>query len=56
VVAAAAAGAATPRPGGVGLGSMRRRAESVGGVLTVESVPGRGTRVRADLPIPEEDG
>ena len=44
-------GAVQPRPGGVGLESMRQRAESVGGVLTVTAVPDRGTRVRAVLPL-----
>jgi signal transduction histidine kinase len=40
-----------PRPGGVGLDSMRQRAEAVGGVLTVTAVPDHGTRVRAVLPL-----
>jgi signal transduction histidine kinase len=44
-------GAVRPRPGGVGLDSMRQRAESVGGVPTVTAVPDRGTRVRAVLPL-----
>ena len=35
----------------VGLTSMRERAAMVGGRLTVESSPGRGTTVRATLPI-----
>jgi two-component system, NarL family, sensor kinase len=47
-------GAVTSRPGGVGVDSMRRRAEAVGGILAVEAVPGRGTRVRAYLPVTEE--
>ncbi|MFG2072023.1 GAF domain-containing sensor histidine kinase [Nonomuraea maritima] len=34
---------------GLGLASMRDRAESVGGVLTVESVPGQGTTVRVEV-------
>lgn len=33
-----------------GLAIMRERAESVGGTLTIDSVPGRGTSVRVDLP------
>ncbi|WP_157963564.1 GAF domain-containing sensor histidine kinase [Actinocorallia populi] len=37
--------------GGVGLESMRERAVELGGVFTVESVPGRGTTVRAVLPL-----
>jgi signal transduction histidine kinase len=36
---------------GLGLTSMRERAESVGGEFAVESVPGRGTRVFAKLPL-----
>jgi signal transduction histidine kinase len=44
-------GAVRPRPGGVGLDSMRQRAESVGGVLSVIAVPDQGTRVRAVLPL-----
>ncbi|TQN38073.1 histidine kinase/DNA gyrase B/HSP90-like ATPase [Blastococcus colisei] len=39
-----------PRPGGVGLDSMRIRAQAVGGALTVTSGPG-GTRVVAGLPL-----
>lgn len=44
-------GAVRNRPGGVGLESMHRRAESVGGALTVSAVPGSGTRVSAVLPL-----
>jgi signal transduction histidine kinase len=36
---------------GVGLISMRERAEEVGGNLLIESPPGKGTRVVADLPL-----
>lgn len=36
---------------GVGLSSMRERAEELGGTLTAESGPGCGTRVRARLPL-----
>jgi signal transduction histidine kinase len=43
-------GVVTPRPGGVGLSSMRERAEAVGGTLSIESAPGLGTLVRAVLP------
>ena len=34
-----------------GLRNMRDRARSVGAALTYDSRPGRGTRVRADLPV-----
>ncbi len=33
-----------------GLAIMRERAESVGGTVVIESVPGRGTSVRVELP------
>jgi signal transduction histidine kinase len=36
---------------GVGIGSMRERAEELGGACEVESVDGRGTRVRARMPL-----
>jgi signal transduction histidine kinase len=35
----------------MGLTGMRERACGVGGDLTVESAPGRGTRVTAELPF-----
>ena len=35
---------------GLGLSSMRERAESLGGKLSIESAAGAGTRVRAALP------
>ena len=44
-------GSATPREEGVGLVSMRERAVELGGTVLVDSPPGRGTRVRAELPI-----
>ena len=34
-----------------GLSTMRERAESIGGTLTIESSPGGGTRVRFALPV-----
>jgi signal transduction histidine kinase len=40
---------------GVGLTSMRERATELGGVLVVEPLPKGGTRVRACLPLPEEE-
>jgi two-component system, NarL family, sensor kinase len=43
------------RPGGgVGLTSIRERTTELGGVLSIESAPGRGTRIRVRLPLPEE--
>jgi signal transduction histidine kinase len=36
---------------GLGLLSMRERVEMVGGCLTVESIPSRGTMIRADIPL-----
>jgi signal transduction histidine kinase len=46
-----------PSPhGGVGIGSMRERAQEVGGSCTVESGPARGTVVHALIPLPMEDG
>jgi signal transduction histidine kinase len=34
-----------------GLSTMRERAESIGGNLTIDSTPGSGTTVRFDLPV-----
>jgi signal transduction histidine kinase len=45
------AGSAVPRAEGVGLVSMRERAVEIGGTLVVESAHGRGTQVRAQLPL-----
>jgi signal transduction histidine kinase len=36
---------------GVGLASMRERAEELGGTLAVVAGPGKGTTVRATLPV-----
>jgi signal transduction histidine kinase len=38
-----------------GLSTMRERAESIGGTLTVESTPGTGTIVRFTLPLPDAE-
>ena len=43
-----AVGPATRR--GHGLDNMTRRAEEIGAVLLIESVPDRGTRIRVELP------
>jgi two-component system, NarL family, sensor histidine kinase LiaS len=37
--------------GGVGLASMRERAEGLGGSFTVESAPGQGTEIVVSLPL-----
>ena len=45
-----------PRPKTtLGMAGMRERAEAVGGHLLVDSAPGRGTRVTAELPLDEAD-
>jgi signal transduction histidine kinase/ligand-binding sensor domain-containing protein len=35
--------------GGIGLDSMRERAEKVGGILTIHSAPGEGTKIRVSV-------
>jgi len=40
------------RRAGVGMTSMRERAEELGGALTIEPIPEGGTRVLAHLPLP----
>jgi two-component system, NarL family, sensor kinase len=40
-----------PAQGHIGLASSVERVESVGGRLEIDSAPGRGTRVRAELPL-----
>ncbi|MEA2597465.1 MAG: hypothetical protein QOF01_3934 [Thermomicrobiales bacterium] len=40
-------------PGHFGLQSMRERVERLGGTLEVRSVPGRGARIRAAIPVPD---
>ncbi|MEV4094259.1 sensor histidine kinase [Streptosporangium saharense] len=40
-----------PEAGGFGLAAMRSRAQALGGALTVESAPGRGTALTAQLPL-----
>ncbi len=41
---------------GHGLHNMRERAFQVGGTLQIDSTPGRGARVRLELPAPQEAG
>ncbi len=40
------------RLGGNGLGNLRRRAEQLGGLLTLSSAPGQGTHLRLTVPLP----
>ena len=44
-------GEVAPRAGGVGLTSMRERAEEISGALEITPVPGRGTTVELRLPV-----
>ena len=46
---------ATPSRG-MGLSSMKERAEAIGGFTRITSQPGQGTEVRAVLPIPKKAG
>ncbi len=53
--------AGTSRPGGVGRGgrglpNMHGRAAALGGRLEVAAVPGKGTTVVLDVPLPEDSG
>lgn len=41
---------------GLGLEHMRGRAESLGGQLAVESVPGKGTKITVEIPLKERHG
>jgi two-component system NarL family sensor kinase len=41
---------------GVGLRSMRERAEELGGKIEIETAPGAGTTIRAELPIAHLSG
>jgi signal transduction histidine kinase len=41
-------------PHRLGLVGMRERVEMVGGTLTIESAPGQGTIVRAEIPFNRE--
>jgi PAS domain S-box-containing protein len=42
--------------GGAGLGllSMQERVKLVNGIITIDSLPGRGTRLEVTIPLPEE--
>ena len=41
---------------GFGLKGIRERANLLGGKATIESSPGKGTRIRVELPMEEDDG
>jgi len=47
---------AMERGGGLGLVGMRERATMVGGMLTIDSVPGEGTCVRVAVPASQPTG
>ena len=53
-----AAAGKMPRAGRMGLGllGMRERAAIAGGLLAIESAPGKGTRVLLQIPLPAPDG
>jgi NarL family two-component system sensor histidine kinase LiaS len=42
------------KPKGVGLRSIKERAESVGGTFVLESSPGKGTRIEVIIPIVQQ--
>lgn len=48
-------GISDTRSAGVGMTSMRERADELGGTLTIEPAPGGGTRLMAELPIRHAD-
>jgi signal transduction histidine kinase len=41
-------------PGHLGLTSMSERVQALGGSLTIETQPGKGTRVRVEIVLPQE--
>lgn len=47
---------AAKRSSGAGLTGMQQRAATLGGSLTVDSAPGRGTRLRLEVPWPKRGG
>jgi signal transduction histidine kinase len=50
------AGLAAARAGfGLGLSSMRERAGALGGHLTVDCAPGRGSRIIVTVPLAREE-
>ena len=49
------AGRVSEQGGGLGLVGMQERAIMLGGRVSVDSVPGQGTRVRLELPVSERE-
>lgn len=49
-------GVSTRREGGMGLLGMRERAELLGGMLTIQSTLGAGTRLEVAIPVGAHDG
>lgn len=45
----------TEHPGHYGLGTMRERAQALGGTTKIESSPGTGTTVEAEIPVGESN-
>ena len=43
---------ASGNPSGLGLLGMEERVRRLGGVFTLDSEPGRGTRLSVELPLP----
>jgi signal transduction histidine kinase len=41
-------------PGHIGLDSMSERIQALGGTLIIDSKPGKGTRLRVELALPQE--
>jgi signal transduction histidine kinase len=46
---------AAPQPGHLGLRTMAQRMDQLGGALTVDARPGRGTRISAAIPLSPPD-
>ena len=46
---------AEPAGNGIGLASMRERVEMLGGTFELASSPGKGTRIRVEVPQPKGD-
>jgi signal transduction histidine kinase len=45
---------ARPLPGHLGLASMQERVEALGGTLTIDSKPGKGTRLQVVIALEQE--